>query len=137
MYFAMQSRNEVVWFISRRRYLLDRCGFLDLDRGDVCLKPRCHGEVFPSQGHRKFMPSAATKSSKLSTPFHKVDHPLPAWPLGMKCGDVLLQPKYRGEVFPSQGHCKFMPSAATKSSKLSTTSHRLDHPLPARPLNMK
>ena len=32
--------------VSRRRYLLDRRGSLDLDRGDVPLEPRYRGEVF-------------------------------------------------------------------------------------------
>ena len=40
--------------------------------------------------------------------------------------------KCRG-VFPSQGHRNFMPYAATKTTKLFTTFHRLDHPSPARP----
>ena len=56
-YFAMQACNEVwpKFGFQPWRYLLDCHGFLDLDLGDALLQSKYCG-VFPSQGHRNFMP---------------------------------------------------------------------------------
>ena len=53
--------------VSRCRYLLDRRGSLDLDRGDVPLEPRYRGEVFRTKAIANLCRRYPTTSHKRTT----------------------------------------------------------------------